>query len=124
MLLRSMSRVCPLRPTGLRLYSQVRLDPTIDTPLHVPVMSAEVLRNLQPVANGLYVDMTFGAGGHTRQILDSAPGVRIVALDRDEDAHSLALELQHQYPNQIIPVLGRFSGESKSIKYFKDNSNI
>lgn len=73
-------------------------------------MATEVLDNLQPRANGVYVDMTFGAGGHTRQMLDAAPGLKVVALDRDEDAHRLALDLSEEFPDQVIPLLGRFSG--------------
>lgn len=94
--------------------SQARLATPIETgPPHIPVMAAEVLNNIQPKANGLYIDMTFGAGGHSRQILEAAPGVKVVALDRDEDAYQLALELKEEFPDRVIPVLGRFSG-----KYF------
>lgn len=95
---------------GQRWYSQVLLDTQHKSPLHIPVMAREVLQNLQPRANGIYVDMTFGAGGHTRQILEAAPGARVIALDRDEDAFALALELKEEFPNQLIPVLGKFSG--------------
>lgn len=105
--------------TGKRWYSLAQLaGPPAP---HIPVMAAEVLENLQPRTNGLYVDMTFGAGGHSRQILEAAPGVRIVALDRDEDAHKLAVELSEEFPNQIVPVLGRFSGKKfgKFISIFK-----
>lgn len=77
--------------------------------LHVPVMVNEVVSNLKPQNNELFIDMTFGAGGHTKRILDAAPNVRIITLDRDEDAYQLALELKEEYPEQIIPLLGRFS---------------
>lgn len=53
-------------------------------PPHVPVMANEVLEHLQPLdSSQIIVDMTFGAGGHTKRILDSAgDGVRVIALDR------------------------------------------
>jgi hypothetical protein len=35
----------------------------------------------------LYVDMTFGAGGHTKQILQRAPDARVICLDQDPTAH-------------------------------------
>lgn len=51
---------------------------------HVPVMANEVIEFLQPLdSNQIIVDMTFGAGGHTRKILDSVSStVKVIALDR------------------------------------------
>lgn len=108
-----------VRNSGIRWYSQARLSNPCGDPLHIPVMAAEVLHNLQPRQNGIYIDMTFGAGGHTRQILEAASGVKVVALDRDEDAHALALELKDEYPDQVIPVLGRFSGLFYNFRFFR-----
>lgn len=53
-------------------------------PPHVPVMANEVIEHLQPLdSDQIIVDMTFGAGGHTKRILDAASdGVRVIALDR------------------------------------------
>lgn len=76
---------------------------------HVPIMLQEVLDDLQPSKNQVILDMTFGAGGHSLEILKSAPNIRILALDRDPIAHKYATELSKVYPNQIIPLLGRFS---------------
>ena len=40
----------------------------------------------------VFVDMTFGAGGHTRALLEKAPNARYFALDRDPEAHQIAQE--------------------------------
>lgn len=72
-------------------------------------MANEVIEYLQPEKNSLVIDMTFGAGGHTKRILDSSDKIKVIALDRDPTAHQLALEMQTKYPNRLIPVLGRFS---------------
>lgn len=80
-------------------------------PLHIPVMSTEVMDNLQPEAGDIFIDMTFGAGGHTRQILDASPSTtKVIALDRDADAYQLACDLKRaHYPDRLFPLLGRFS---------------
>jgi 16S rRNA (cytosine1402-N4)-methyltransferase len=54
-------------------------------PEHIPVMTAEVLRHLQPERGGLFVDCTVGLGGHARAILD-AGATRLIGLDRDQEA--------------------------------------
>ena len=56
---------------------------------HIPVLARQVFEQfgfeqLSPHA-GLYVDGTFGAGGHTRAIL-SVDGTQVIGIDRDRDA--------------------------------------
>lgn len=75
---------------------------------HTPAMPNEVIRHLNPKDNEVYVDMTFGAGGHTRRILETA-NCKVVALDRDPIAHEKAHLLAKEHPNRVIPLLGRFS---------------
>lgn len=76
---------------------------------HKPVMVNEVLDMLQPQKGKVFVDMTYGAGGHTQEILKSADDVRVFALDRDPYAHSLALTMAKTYNDRLIPLLGKFS---------------
>lgn len=45
----------------------------------------------------IYVDMTFGAKGHSKAILQRAPEARIVCLDQDPKAHESALALSKIY---------------------------
>ncbi len=62
-------------------------------PLHTPVLAAEALDALAIVPAGTYVDATFGAGGHTRLILERlGPHGRAIAFDADPLAASLAPE--------------------------------
>ncbi|MCF8177745.1 MAG: 16S rRNA (cytosine(1402)-N(4))-methyltransferase RsmH [Sulfuritalea sp.] len=51
---------------------------------HVSVLLAEAVAALAINPAGIYVDATFGRGGHSRAILDLlGPGGRLIALDRD-----------------------------------------
>lgn len=56
---------------------------------HVPVLLHEVVAALQPREGGVYVDCTLGAGGHTEALLNAA-SCRVIGLDRDADALSVA----------------------------------
>lgn len=76
---------------------------------HVSVMSKEVLEYLKPEDGQTIIDMTFGAGGHSKQILATAPNIKLITLDRDPLAYEYANELAEKYPNNVIPLHGRFS---------------
>lgn len=58
---------------------------------HRPVMLDEVIAGLAIKASGIYVDATFGRGGHARAILDSLDERgRLLAIDQDPDAIAAA----------------------------------
>ncbi|MEF2913735.1 MAG: 16S rRNA (cytosine(1402)-N(4))-methyltransferase RsmH [Succinivibrio sp.] len=51
---------------------------------HIPVLLNEVLENMRIKADGIYVDATFGRGGHSKEILKRLnENGRLYALDRD-----------------------------------------
>ena len=69
---------------------------------HSPVLLAEVLAELQPRANGRYVDATVGGGGHACALLEAnAPDGFLIGCDRDE----IALETARQ---RLARYAGRF----------------
>jgi 16S rRNA (cytosine1402-N4)-methyltransferase len=53
---------------------------------HKSVLLTESIDALAIVPGGIYVDATFGGGGHTREILNRLEGGRVIAFDQDEDA--------------------------------------
>ncbi|EHH56370.1 Putative S-adenosyl-L-methionine-dependent methyltransferase METT5D1 [Macaca fascicularis] len=77
--------------------------------LHIPVMVDEVVHCLSPQKGQIFLDMTFGSGGHTKAILQKESDIVLWALDRDPTAYALAEHLSELYPKQIRAVLGQFS---------------
>ena len=81
--------------------------------LHIPVMADEAIDGLQVRADGVYVDCTFGRGGHSRRILDRLGSRgRLIALDRDPQAvatraqiDDARLELEHERFSRLGEVL-------------------
>src|SRR5690625_7583520 len=54
---------------------------------HKPVLLEESVDGLNIKPDGVYVDVTFGGGGHSREILSRlGPEGRLIACDQDEDA--------------------------------------
>ena len=64
-----------------------------DATYHVPVMLQECLEGLNINPDGIYVDVTFGGGGHSRAIFEklSSKG-KLIVFDQDPDARANAWE--------------------------------
>jgi len=58
----------------------------VEREYHVPVLLTESVNGLEIKANGDYVDVTFGGGGHSREIFSRLKSGRLFAFDQDEDA--------------------------------------
>ena len=53
---------------------------------HIPVMLSQCIEGLAIDPNGTYVDVTFGGGGHSREILKHLDKGHLYGFDQDEDA--------------------------------------
>lgn len=91
---------------------------------HVPVMADEIVELLKPRDGKVYIDMTFGGGGHTRRLLETNKSIKVVAVDRDPVAYQKAQDLAKEIAikserlniNQsVIPIHGKFSQVSRAI---------
>lgn len=62
---------------------------TVESVYHIPALAAETIEGLNIEPGGIYVDVTFGGGGHSRAIL-SALGKdgRLFGFDQDMDAYA------------------------------------
>ncbi|XP_012674853.1 probable methyltransferase-like protein 15 [Clupea harengus] len=108
-----LARLCsgsaPLGPTAPKRTAVTSSATSGQQTLHTPVMVKEVLESLDVQPGQVVLDMTFGAGGHTKAILRAVRDVTVVALDRDPVAHGLAQQLAEEHPGRVYPLLGRFS---------------
>ena len=64
---------------------------------HVPVLLKESVNGLHIKPEGIYVDVTFGGGGHSREILSRlGPEGHLYSFDQDADAENNIFEDEQQ----------------------------
>ncbi len=76
---------------------------------HLPALLTESIAGLNLRPDGIYVDVTFGGGGHSRAILDQLTSGRLIAFDQDTDAEA----------NGISDA--RFTLLNQNFRYLKNN---
>ena len=89
---------------------------------HVPVMLREVIDALAPRDGQLLIDGTFGAGGYSRAILDTATDCRVLAFDRDPTVIAAASVITRAYPNRLR-VIGMPFGRLDEIVRIEETPN-
>lgn len=81
---------------------------------HVPVMTKELIEHLAPKDGGVYIDGSFGGGGHARAVLEKADSM-VFAIDKDEDAIKRGESLLSDFPERLVLIHGRFSDLQKHL---------
>jgi len=76
-------------------------------PRHIPVLLAEVMSALEPVAGAIVVDGTFGAGGYTAAFLE-AGAAQVFGIDRDPQALAEGEPLARRSAGRLTLIAGRF----------------
>jgi len=85
---------------------------------HIPVMLDQCLEGLNIKPDGVYVDLTYGGGGHSRSILDvlSDKG-KLIAFDQDDDAVKNKIK-----DDRLILVKSNFRFFRRYLKYLEIDS--
>lgn len=80
---------------------------------HTPVLLEQSIEGLAIKPQGIYVDCTFGGGGHSRAILSQLTTGKLIAFDQDSDALANQPE-----DNRLILVQGNFRFLRNYLKYY------
>ena len=87
---------------------------------HIPVLLNETINGLDIKKDGIYVDLTLGRGGHSKEILKHLKKGRLIAVDQDDNAIEESKENLKQYLDRVTIVRDNF----KNIKKILGNLNI
>ena len=84
---------------------------------HIPVLLKESIEGLNILPNGVYVDATFGGGGHTKEILNNLNSSgKLVAFDQDADA------IENQIDDKRLKLIkSNFKYLTNHLKYLQIN---
>lgn len=84
---------------------------------HPSVMVREVVEYLAPVPHGVYIDVTFGGGGHSAAILQAEPTCRIIACDWDTNALTVnGPILEQKFPGRVTLLWTNFARLSDHLR--------
>jgi len=72
-----------------KLWEIKKMKMTSQTTYHNPVMLKESTDALKIEANGTYIDVTYGGGGHSREILNQLKTGKLYAFDQDPDSEKV-----------------------------------
>jgi len=87
---------------------------TDDVLSHDSVLRKEVIHFMSPKAGDIVIDGTFGAGGYSRALLESAH-CRVIAFDRDPDILPFAEKIIHQYGSERFQLIQGSFGDMDTL---------
>ena len=77
---------------------------------HIPVLCDKVIDFLRPKSERVYIDGTVGLGGHSAAILETAaPNGRVIGIDLDVEALSIAKGRLQVFGERFSPINGNFA---------------
>jgi 16S rRNA (cytosine1402-N4)-methyltransferase len=83
---------------------------------HIPIMLSETAEYLVNNPLGLYVDCTFGGGGHSTYLLGKFKNIKIIAFDWDEAAFERFTERSCDFNGRVIFIRDNFKNIEPALK--------
>ncbi len=87
---------------------------------HKPVLLNEVLEVFESLDEGVFVDATLGYGGHSEAILTAHPRLRLIGIDRDDEAIAFSTKRLEKFGDRVQIIKSDFGSALLKI----DTSNI
>jgi 16S rRNA (cytosine1402-N4)-methyltransferase len=87
--------------------------------IHTPVLLERCIELLAPALErdgAIFVDATLGMGGHSEAFLQRFPGIRLIGLDRDQDALRIAGERLAPFGDRVTLVHTVYDGIAEAVK--------
>ncbi len=77
---------------------------------HISVLKNEILQAMTPKSGGIYVDVTFGGGGHSRALLEAEPGCKVIGIDWDQESlDRVGASMQEEFGDRLKLIWGNFT---------------
>ncbi len=89
---------------------------------HTSVLLNESVQSLQLKPNGIYVDGTMGAGGHSKAILEENSTIRLYCFDQDQEAIDYASKRLSPFGERVTIIKDNFANIRTQLAWCKINS--
>ena len=86
---------------------------------HIPVLLNETIEGLNIKENGIYVDLTLGRGGHSKEILKHLKNGRLISFDKDETAILESSKNLEEFSAKFTGIHDDFRNFRKHLDEFK-----
>lgn len=86
---------------------------------HIPVLLDETIEGLNIKKDGIYVDLTLGRGGHSKEILKKLTTGRLISFDKDETAINESKENLSEFSEKFTGIHDDFRNFRKNLDVLK-----
>ena len=83
---------------------------------HIPVLLDEVLRSFSTLDSGVFVDCTLGYAGHSHALLSAHPHLKLIGIDRDEEALRFSRTRLAPFDERITLLRGDFASRVPTLE--------
>lgn len=93
-------------------------------PIHQPIMVEEIIKYLNIIDNGTYLDVTTGEGGHSEKLLEHNSTINLICADRDKTILEYAETRLNKYQQRIRFIVSNFDKLHKKVEQSTINGII